>query len=90
MLLLTVKERIEEKNVPSSYRESLERTPSKTTANCRKTGKRQKAIMLQTHALGDGTKPDSYWLNKCLQQLLTELLHEAAVVYFRSTVPVVL
>lgn len=36
--LLTVKERIEEKNVPSSYLESLERTPSKTAANCREEG----------------------------------------------------
>lgn len=31
---LTVKERIEEKKVPSSYRESLDSTPSKTAANC--------------------------------------------------------
>lgn len=36
--LLTVKERIEEKNVPSSYLESLERTQSKTAANCRQRG----------------------------------------------------
>lgn len=33
-MALTVKERTDEKNVPSSYRESLERTPSKTAANC--------------------------------------------------------
>lgn len=32
--MLTVKERMEEKNVPSSYRESLDNTPSKTAANC--------------------------------------------------------
>lgn len=32
--ILTVKERMEEKNVPSSYRESLDNTPSKTAANC--------------------------------------------------------
>lgn len=31
---LTVKDRMEEKNVPSSYRESLDNTPSKTAANC--------------------------------------------------------
>lgn len=37
--LLTVKERMEEKNVPSSYLESFERTPSRTAANCRQRGR---------------------------------------------------
>ncbi len=34
MKILTVKDRMEEKNVPSSYRESLDNTPSRTAANC--------------------------------------------------------
>ena len=49
--LLTVKERIEEKNVPSSYLESFERTPSKTAANCRQRGRdatTAQAKMLET------------------------------------------
>lgn len=35
-ILLTVNESMEEKNVPSSYLESLLSTDSKTDSNCRK------------------------------------------------------
>lgn len=34
-MLLTVKDRMEEKRVPSSYLESLERRPWRTVENCR-------------------------------------------------------
>lgn len=54
--LLTVKERIEEKNVPSSYLESLERTPSKMAANCRQrdtiTTSCRHSSFLQTSSFG--------------------------------------